>query len=158
MLGVASRHWFSVRQVPLPLWASLVSQMEELAKMIYLQGFLQLSHSVSQTLVIRGHQALAFPKMSHHWSRNYSGANQEEGVQSLWYHRKVHSQELGSNRSGLRLGQMSEAASWLHKLFKFFFLKGTLRLGSRDLLEFLQKKEPSLSGLRISQSLFFLLV
>lgn len=158
MLGEASWHWFSVRQVPLPFRAFLVSQMEELAEMIYLQGFLQLSHSVSQTLVIRGHQALAFPKMSHSWSRDYSGANQEEGVQSLWYHHKVHSQELGSNMTGLRLGQMSEAAFWLHKLFKLVLLKGTLRLGSRNLLEFLQKKQLSLSGLRISQSLFFLLV
>lgn len=51
ILALTLSNWLDVRHVPLSLWASLVSQMEELAEMTYLQGCLLLSHSVSQALV-----------------------------------------------------------------------------------------------------------
>lgn len=79
------------------------------------------------------------------------------GVHSLQSHPKVHSQELGISRSALRLRQLSEALPWLTSLSKHLPLKCVATLGPIDPPGLPPKKEPSLSSLWISQSLFFLL-
>lgn len=134
-----------VRNVPSPLWASLLSQMEGLAELIYLQGFLWLSHSVSQTLVIRGHQFWPFPSWVTSEAEIVLGLSRKYESSHCCNILRPILRSWGPTGLVWGWGRCQRQLPDYTSLSEFLLLKGTARLGPRDLLGRPSTEERALS-------------
>lgn len=119
--------------------------MEELAELIYLQGFLQLSHFVTQTLVVRGHQFWPFPiwvtseaEIDLGLSRKYESSHCCNILRPILRSWGPAGLVWGWGRCQRQLPDYTS-------LSEFLLLKGTARLGPRDLLGRASTEERALS-------------